>query len=57
MRSATGRTAEAEPRDLLDAVIGACPDGVADTTVAQRGYDIATPWSWREPEKVTATTA
>ncbi|WP_433600488.1 cytochrome P450 [Nocardia sp. CA-135953] len=34
-RSATGRTAEAEPRDLLDAVIGACPDGVADATVAQ----------------------
>ncbi|MET8797658.1 cytochrome P450 [Nocardia sp. NPDC004568] len=32
---ATGCTAEAEPRDLLDAVIGACPDGVADTTVAQ----------------------
>lgn len=34
-RRAIGRTAAAEPRDLLDAVIGACPDGVADTTVAE----------------------
>ncbi|MFQ6332051.1 cytochrome P450 [Nocardia sp. CWNU-33] len=34
-RSDIGHTAEAEPRDLLDAVIGACPDEVADTTVAQ----------------------
>lgn len=34
-RSATGRTVAAEPRDLLDAVIGACPDDIADTTVTQ----------------------
>ncbi|MGW6333995.1 cytochrome P450 [Nocardia rhamnosiphila] len=34
-RSDTGHTGESEPRDLLDAVIGACPDEVADTTVAE----------------------
>lgn len=34
-RSATARAARAEPRDLLDAVLGACPDGVADATVAE----------------------
>ncbi|MEV3961344.1 cytochrome P450 [Nocardia sp. NPDC050193] len=34
-RGTTGRTVEADPRDLLDAVIGACPDGVADSTVAE----------------------
>ncbi|MFI2228789.1 cytochrome P450 [Nocardia testacea] len=34
-RRVIGRIAEAEPRDLLDAVIGACPDDVPDTTVAQ----------------------
>ncbi|WP_327117721.1 cytochrome P450 [Nocardia sp. NBC_01730] len=34
-RSDTCYTPEAEPRDLLDAVIGVCPDEVTDPTVAQ----------------------
>jgi cytochrome P450 len=34
-RRDSGHAAESGPRDLLDAVIGACPDEVPDTTVAQ----------------------
>ncbi|MFQ6230111.1 cytochrome P450 [Nocardia sp. NPDC002869] len=34
-RGDTGAAAGSGPRDLLDAVIGACPDEVADTTVAE----------------------